>query len=362
MSSPATPRRFQTLALLIAAALAVPCARAQDGQTVDIAQMLQALRQLREQTTTKAKADKQRAIQEVSAAAASGESAVIAWEKAVMATHFDGVTKEATAFKAWRDGEGEALKEPEAKNAARLYFQWLALTLQRSSGTPVKEMLPSILNYTKELLNDQAAMDSLEDTISREKERAAGKRGPQRKSNDGDVKKMHDSILNRPLGGSMVVQWLKLGDWVAVEKWEQSPGNYDGIFDKIILPELRAQRDQRVLEYWDMKIKRESENASKSKLEFDRDKFNTGRLPHLLWKRASDLALLGFKNRAANDMFNLIRKYPTHPDAGEWMGKLEEMLMPPVPALPAVAPAAPTAPAPVAPVAPSASVVPPPVR
>lgn len=350
------PRSLKVLALIIAAALAVPCAQAQDGQTVDIGQMLQSLRQLREQTATKTKADKARAIQEVSSAAASGESAVNAWEKAVMATQFDGVAKEATAFKAWRDSEGEILKEPEAKNAARLYFQWLGLTLQRSSGVPVKDMLPAIVNYTKELATDQAALENLEESIKRDKEKNDAKRGnPQRKSNDGEVRKMHEQILNRPLGGSIVVQWLKLAEWVAVEKWESKPGDLDGIFEKIILPELRLQRDQRVLEYWDMRIKRESENASKSKLEFEHDKFNTQRLPVLLWRRAGDMANVGMRNRAATEMFNLIRKYPSHPDATEWMTKLEEMLMPAaaVPTVPTTS-AAPAATAPVA--------FPPPVR
>ena len=328
----------RTLALVIATALAVPCAHAQDGQAVDIGQMLQQLRALRADTTAKNKADKQKAIQEVASAAASGESAVNAWEKAVMATQFDGVTKEATAFKAWRDNEGEALKEAEGKNAARLYFQWLAITLQRSSGTPVKDLLPTIINFTKELAADQAGMENLDETIKHEKEREAAKRGNQRKSNDGEVKKMHDSILHRPLGGSTVVQWLKLGEWVNVEKWEGTPGNFDGIYEKTILPELRVQHDQRVLEYWDLKIKREGENAAKSKLEFEHDKFLTQKLPVLLWRKASDMAAIGMKNRAATEMFTLIRKYPQHPDAGEWMGRLEEMLMPAAPT-PAVAPA-----------------------
>ena len=356
-----TPRR--TLAFVIAALLALPCALAQDGQPVDIGQMLQQLRQLREVTATKTKADKQKAIQEVAAAAASGESAVIAWEKAVMATQFDGVTKEATAFKAWREGEGEALKEGEARNAARLYFQYLALTLQRSSGTLVKDMLPAIINYTKELAADQAGMDNLEDTIKHEKERADAKRGNPRKTNDAEVKKMHDSILNHGLGGSIVVQWLKLGEWVKVENWEGTPGNLDGIYEQTILPELRLQRDQRVLEYWDMKIKREGDNAAKSKLEFEHDKFLTLKMPALLWKKAADMAALGQKNRAASEMFSLIRKYPSHPDAASWMGKLEEMLMPAAaPAtIPAVVAPATTAPAP-APVAPPTGTVPPPVR
>lgn len=356
------PRRSLALALITAAALAVPCAQAEDAQPVDIAQMLQALRQFREQTATKTKADKAKAIQEVASAAASGESAVNAWEKAVMATQFDGVTKEATAFKGWRENEGEALHEAEAKNAARLYFQWLGLTLQRSSGVPVKDLLPAVINYTKELASDQAGMENLEDAIRREKEKNDGKRGNQRRSsNDGEVRKMHEQILNRPLGGSLVVQWLKLGEWVAVEKWEHTPGNLDGIFEKIVLPELRAQRDQRVLEYWDTKIKRESENASKSKLDFEHDKFNTQRLPVLLWKRASDMANVGMRNRAATEMFTLIRKYPSHPDATEWMSKLEEMLMPPAATPPASAPTAP-APTGTAPAVPPVGTLPPAAR
>ena len=344
--NPSTPTR-RSLAFIAAAMLAVPCARAQDGQTVNIGEMLQQLRQLRETTATKTKADKQKAIQEVSAAAASGEGAVNAWEKAVMATQFDGVTKEQTAFKAWRDNEGEALKEAEAKNAARLYFQYLALTLQRSSGTPVKDLIPALVNYTKDLQADQVGMENLDDTIKREKERADAKRGNPRKTNDGEVKKMHDSILNKGLGGSIPVQWLKLGEWVNVDHWEGTPSNLDGIYEKTILPEWRTQKDQRVLEYWDMKIKREGDSAAKSKLEFEHDKFLTQKMPVLLWRKAVDMSVLGFKNRAATEMFSLIRKYPQHPEAGEWMGKLEEMLMPataPATAPAATAPAAPAAP------------------
>ena len=335
------PSTTSRLALALAALLAVPCARAQDGQTVDIGQMLQQLRQLRETTATKTKADKQKAIQEVASAAASGESAVNAWEKAVMATQFDGVAKEQSAFKAWRDGEGEALKEAEAKNAARLYFQYLALTLQRSSGTPVKDLIPALVNYAKDLQADQAGMDNLDDTIKREKERADAKRGNPRKTNDAEVKKMHDSILTKALGGSVPVQWLKLGEWVNVDKWEGTPSNLDGIYEKTILPEWRTQKDQRVLEYWDLRIKREGDSAAKSKLEFEHDKFLTQKMPALLWKKAVDMAAVGMKNRAATEMFTLIRKYPSHPDATAWMTQLEGLLLP--------AAAVPVAPAPAAP-------------
>jgi hypothetical protein len=361
MLPPAPHRRTATLALLTATALAVPCSFAQDGQNLDAAEMLKALRQFREQTATKAKADKTRAIQEVGAAAASAEGAVNAWEKAVIATQFDGVAKEVAAFKAWREGEGEALKEPEVKSALRLYFQWLSLTLQRSSGTLVKDLLPAVINYTKELANDQALMANHNEAVKHEREkndknndnrRGPGGGGPGGggpggggpgggRREDDNIRKMHDQILEKPLAASIVVQWLKLGEWVSVDKWENTPGDLDGIFENIILPELRAQRDPRALEYWDNRIKRESEKASLAKLEFERDKFNTQRLPVLFWRRAVEMTNVGMRSKAATEMFNLIRKYPTHPDVAEWMAKLEEILMPSVPATTSATPATP---------------------
>jgi len=306
---------------------------AQDAPNVDTAAIIQSLRQLHDQTVLKNKSEKQKLIQEINAAATSGESAVATWEKAVMATQFNGINKEVTAFRAWRDGEGESLKEPEAKNAARLYFLWLGLSLQRASGVPIKDLLPSILNYTKDLANDIVAIDALEESLRRDKEHPENKRLTPRKANDHEVKRMHHSILEKPLSGSVVVQWLKLGELLTLEKWEDIPGNFEGIYEKIVQPELIAQRDPRITDYWDFRIKRETEEAAHSKLEFDRDKFNTQRLPSLLWKRATDLANIGYKNRATTEMFAIVRKYPSHPNATEWMTKLESLLLPPPPSL-----------------------------
>lgn len=340
-------RIAQTLSLLLlASAFAASRLLAQsDAPPVDIGQLLQALRTMREQQAAQMKTQKQTAIQQVNAAASSADRAVAMWEDAVRAVQFDGMAKEGAQFRAWRDSEGEALKEREAANAARLYFAWLGLTLQRSSGVPVKDLLPAVINYTKELATDQAMIDALDAAMKKDKEQASSgnKRPNQRKSNDAEVKKMHGQILNRGLGGSVVVQWLKLGDWVGMKDWEQNPGNLDGIFQRIILPELRTQHDPRILEYWDMKLKKEADAASKSLLAFEIDKFNTERRPTLLWSRAAEVAGLGQKNRAIGDMFTILKTYPTHPDADQWIAKLEEMLMPPAPATidPAAASAAP---------------------
>jgi len=355
------PRSFlpttRTLALFLAGLLAAPAIAPaqQDAPAVDVGQLLQALRAMRQQQATQIKTQKQTAWQQLSAVAGSNERATALWEEAIRATQMEGAGKEGTQFKAWRDGEGEAFKEPQVQNAVRLHLQWLALTLNRSGGAPVKDLLPAVINYTRELLADEIGMEALQEAIKQEKE--AGTNNPkraQRSREDATTKKVHDGVLNKSLTGSIVVQYLKLTDFLAVENWELTPGNLDGIYKNVILPEMRAQKDIHIFEYWDMKLRKEADAASKTKLAFEIEKFNTQRRPTLLWNRSQEYVALGQKNRAVSEMFALIKAYPTHPEADDWIDKLEKLLLPPVPAAPAAdsAGATPatrtTAPAPVA--------------
>jgi hypothetical protein len=147
----------------------------------------------------------------------------------------------------------------------------------------------------------------------------------------------------------VVARWLKIDEnlsEVAPKKgqaagagWESTAGNVEGIFGQIILPELREQKDPRLLEYWDARLKREAESASRSKLAFDVDKFNTIARPRIVWLRAQDLKVLGQRNRAINEMVSLIKSYPTHPDAATWIAAVEQELTPTPAAAPAAAPA-----------------------
>jgi hypothetical protein len=362
--SPRSPR--STIAILTASLLAGATLHAdQDVPPVDVNGLLKQLHLLRDQQATQAKASKQAAIQQLSAAASSPERAFKMWEDAVQATQMDGAGKEAAQLRQWRDTEGELYKEREVQNAVHLHLEWLVLTLQRSNGATVKELLPSIINYTKELLADQAMMDALDDTIKKEKAAPAGPGGRPRPNqnakDDQATRKTHDAVLNRNINNSIIVQWLKLGDFLQLEKWENSAGNFDGIYTKIVQPELRNQKDPHVMDYWDVKLKKEADAATKTKLSFEVDKFNTQRRPALLWNRAQEYTYLGQKNRAVTEMFNLIKTYPTHPDASDWVAALETVLAPPpapdaapatTSAVPAAAPVAPVAPPP-APVAPA---------
>ena len=264
------------------------------------------------------------------AAAASPATAAAAWEEAVRITQFEGVAREGTQFKEWREGEGDALKEKEAAGAAQLHFKWMALTLQRAMGVPMKDLLPLVFGFTKELAADQAAMDALEDKIRREKELAVnGRNGRDRKSNDEAVKRMHDQILRAPVNGSVAAKALKISELLNVEKWEMNAGTPDAIFSQIIVPELRASRDLRLLEFWDMRLKRESEAVAKTQLAFEMEKFTKVRRPEILWSRVQDVLLLGQRNRALGEMLSIVKTWPSHPRANDWVAEIEQIIAPP---------------------------------
>jgi hypothetical protein len=135
-------------------------------------------------------------------------------------------------------------------------------------------------------------------------------------------------VLKTAVNSGPPIKALRADDLVKVEKWEMSAGDVDGIFNSIVLPELRAAHDPRIFEYWDMKIKKESE-AVKDKPSFDQEKYARERYPSLLWSRAKEYIPLGQPNRALGEMFKVVKAYPQHPNLADWIQQIEGFLAPP---------------------------------
>jgi hypothetical protein len=294
---------------------AVPLSRGQDAPPVDVAQTLQLLKQLKDQQNEQVRGAKQRALQSVQAAAASAASAAAAWEEAVREVQFAGAAREGAQFREWKEKDGAGLSGKEAQNAARCYFLWLGLTLQRSAGVTNRDLLPQVIAYTKEANAQQQMMEALDESLKQDKELADrnNKNRAERKEAGEKVKKIAQEIFTKGLGGSPPVQALRLGEWVNVQNWEASPGNVDGIYQTVVLPELRAAKDPRILEFWDMKIRREAEAITRSSPAFEIEKFNQVRRPELIWSRAQDMVLVGQRNRGISEMLAVIKANPAHP-------------------------------------------------
>jgi hypothetical protein len=108
-----------------------------------------------------------------------------------------------------------------------------------------------------------------------------------------------------------------------------NPGSIEGIYSQIILPEYRANKDPRLLEYWDMVIRRETEKVANKKLDVEQRDWTQVKKPRLQWSRSQDVLLLGQRNKAILEMFSLVKNFPGHPEAPNWISQLEVVLVPP---------------------------------
>jgi hypothetical protein len=335
----------RSLLLSIAVALVAPpvlFAQTGDAPAVDVAQLLQALKQIREQNDVGIKNRRMQAYQQVTAAMASPEKAMVFWKEAVKNAQFEGADKEAAQLRDWREGDGEALSDKFCQGAVVLHLRWLAISLQHAAGIETKQLLPQVIEYTKAIQADEAAADHFADQLDKAKERTeSGKHGMVKKGVNEDVavKRVHDTLMRTAVGSSPVARWLQLGDLLegggkrakqgaGPGDWESVPGNWEGIYSNIILPEFRALKDPRLMDYWDLRLKRETERAADKKLDVEQRDWTQIRRPGILWGRAQDVLLLGYKNRAIVDMFTLVKTFPQHPDALNWIGQIEATLVP----------------------------------
>jgi hypothetical protein len=272
---------------------------AQDSAKIDTASILNALKTIKQKHEEFEKKDKTSLLQQINAAAASVMAAVNYYQDAVRSTRFNGQNRETTQFNEWRrkGRDADRMKDKNWQEALRLHLYYLAITLQRETGTEVKDLLPQLLSYTNQLVVEH---DLLQD---------------------------QGEWMDRPLTDSIFVNWLQLGDPLSkLDKWEMAPGNLNGIYQQAILPELRKLKDPRAVEYWDLRVKMEGSQASASGRNFEVDKFNQVTMPKLLWNRSQEMFAIGQKNKAATEMLSVIKKYPTHPNVGDWIEKLEKLL------------------------------------
>ena len=98
------------------------------------------------------------------------------------------------------------------------------------------------------------------------------------------------------------------------------------MYNQVLLPYMRKHRDPRVIQYWDNKILTEKAQASSATAAFNTDRFNLTRRPSLLWIRAEDEVAIGQRDQGLTDMYNLVKNFPAHPDAGKWIKELQGLL------------------------------------
>jgi hypothetical protein len=308
---------------------------AQTAPPIDAKSMLESLQDIKQKADASAKSQLVQTISDFTAACADDGAALNFYLEAVRVTRFVGQPHEDSAFRDWKKEQIPRLRP----SAIRTTLRYTMLSLQRAAGATDDQVFPVLLAYAEDT---EAILPSLEDTG-----------GDRRQAGDD-----HD-LLRQAVSDNIFARWYNIGPQLSdLDEWEPVPGNIDGIYEKLLLPYMRKTRDPRILRYWDNKIISERGAASTATAAFSTDRFNLTRRPSLLWSRAEDEVAIGMRDQGITDMFNLVKAFPSHPDAGKWIPELQGLLTAAAaPAAPAQAGAA-AAPAPAAPAAPSAPLPP----
>jgi hypothetical protein len=291
---------------------------AQSAPTLDVKSMLQGLQDIKQKQSVAAKSALTQTIADFSAAASNDGAAENFYVEAVRVTRFVGQDREATAFSDW---EKNAL--PRLNPAAiRMALQYTTISLQRAAGATDGQIYPVLLAYA------QQAQDALPGIEAQQNAAPAQQDFGRRNRTQGQAPREEEPrILEEPVSDNIFAKWYNIGSQLSgLSDWEQVPGNVDSIYSTTLLPMMRKNRDPRILQYWDNKIIMERSNASSATSAFNTDRFNLTRRPSLLWSRAEDEVAIGQRDQGLNDMYNLVKNFPTHPDAGKWILELQGLL------------------------------------
>jgi len=245
-------------------------------------------------------------IKQLQGAAASGPAAATFYAQAVEAVQFKGRKDKVEAFIAWKKSHADLLRSKEMQAALLLHLKYLLLSLQRKDLEKPETQLPDVMAYVNELI-------SCDDLFA--------KQNPPSDETSG--------LLDRPVGQSVIAQWLPLGEWLPDEKiWESRPGNVPGILEKNIRSVMRVKKDPQIIPTWDLEIKVESGRITAGRSEHKAEQFNTVTCPRLQFKQAQDMILIGQPNRGLAAMIALVRTNPWHPDFGIWVARIRDLLKP----------------------------------
>jgi len=300
---------------------------AQNAAPINVDAMLAGLKNIQQTQAETANSELAQTINDFSAAAATNSAAIAFYNQAVRVTQFAGQEHQQSAFRDWKKKEANKQREEEKLDpttaaatgaALRTCLRYMVISLQRAAGATDRQIYPVLLSYAKDTA--QVLPASTDEEINSPPYVIPGR-------TDENIKIPEFRPATQAVNDNIFARWYNLGGQLSgLEKWEFSPANLDGIYEKALLPMKRKNHDPAILECWDQRIAGATAQASAAKAGFATDSFNQTRLPALLWGRAEDTVTVGMRGQGLSAMYNIVKSYPGHPSAGKWIDELRELL------------------------------------
>lgn len=275
--------------------------------------LLQKLEEMRANADSKVDARYRAAIAAYQAAMSSDEAAMDLYLNCVEKVNFKDQQRKSSDFREWKRREEDKLSDPGMGMALRLQLRWLILTLRAAS---VKADRDQLVSGAREVV----------DAIVTDAEKLKNQR----------------QILDQSAVSSLFARAYEIGE-VKASNWVFSPGQIGEVYEKILLPPLRATRQVDSLRTaWLRRISQETrileflpEQGESGKRRVgmanamrgpELDQFIAETVPELQWTMEIDLFRHGDERNAAMRMLAHLEKNLSHKSARKWTTELSELL------------------------------------
>lgn len=297
-------RRLLAVCFIMSGSADVYPAQLRDSAALDPAQALRELDSLTKMQNQQAAKNWSSRQETLETAAEGGSAAGETYKKAVEALH-NGSNAD---FADWARDKGDLLRSAEMQNAIMFHARYLTLGLKarqaadKKSGTE-ENIARELLVYVRDLAN----------FLEKERDFSA-------------APKEAKELLDKPVQEGVFVRWLGLSDYLpGKDRWEEKPGNLEGILEKNVRIPLRTSKNAAILAAWDTQIEilrqRAASAGAAGKLKIEETD-----IPRAVYGRALDKKLLGLRNGFLRDTLSLARQHMGHPDWEKWSKSLRDEL------------------------------------
>ncbi|MDF1755756.1 MAG: hypothetical protein P1U89_23400 [Verrucomicrobiales bacterium] len=241
--------------------------------------------------------------------------------------HYDMEGRSESDFRAWRETQENRLKDDKFIASLMIQLRYLALSCHAAEVEEIDEVFSPLTTYVE--------------SLSR-------------------MEELPDNLLTSNVANSIFAQAYDLDKTLSSnEGWELVPFNIPGIYDKTILPHIRANSPNALMSVWDKRIDQQKrlvlffeskkeealrgmDRDQKAKMRsrqdnqrgimksHDLDDFNRDTLPKLQWSKMKDMYLYVDQLEAAKLMLTFVQTNLTTPNGqgffNDFMGILEGSL------------------------------------
>jgi len=173
------------------------------------------------------------------------------------------------------------------------------LSLRAAEGVKPEVIMPELENFVANIVSHAKDLES------------------------GGMRTLQDSVKK-----TIFAEAYKLDKSLEMENWSYSPGNFGSVYEKAIFPYVRGAKPESLAATWDRRISLEKKLllTTQENNPIALEKFNTERLPQLLWQKAADVYTSFSEQQGANSMLQMIKMNPDHPNIKKWVDEFRALL------------------------------------